>query len=169
MHHIPYLLTKQCIIYHIYFPGNASCSISTSQVMLCIPYLFPKQCIIYYIYFLRITSYTLSTYQTMHHIPYLVESKMRFSLNLVFKYVRSSEISAWCAKLNHSERDHLEPDQSVHCQIIRFFWDVVQHSGSSLLMLLNNRSAHRQVSRNPKERTAQLKLPFFFYFVHLIF
>jgi hypothetical protein len=91
MFHILYLLSKQFFIYHIYFPSNASYTISTYQAVHYLPYVLPKQCFIYHIYFLfhlsyllpkqcfiyRIylpnsASYNISTSQAMLHILYLL-------------------------------------------------------------------------------------------------
>ena len=82
VHHIPYLIAKQSIIYRIYLPRNDSFTISTSKRIHHIPYLPPRQCfiyhiyltkrcIIYHIYFPSNASYTVSTSQAILCIPYL--------------------------------------------------------------------------------------------------
>lgn len=61
MHHLPYLLPRQCIIFHIYFSSNALYTLSVSQAMHYIPYLLSKHCFIYLIYLPNNASYTISS------------------------------------------------------------------------------------------------------------
>jgi len=51
------------------------------------------------------------------HLPYLLKCKT-FPINLVLKYVRSSQIQIWSIEPDCAKLDCAEPNKGLHCQTV---------------------------------------------------